>query len=440
MKKLTLLFLGMLLITNCDSDYDNDDNSNVGVDPIVNDVNLENNVNFGQVLTDSEGNTLYFFANDAVGGISNCNGGCADTWPPFFASDLNLDTGLLSSDFTIITRDDNASQLAYKGYPLYRFSNDASPGDINGDGVGGVWFVAKPDYAIMVSRQQLVGQDNSNNLIDLLEDGMQGQGETLYITDERGNTLYRFSNDNNLINNFTASDFSNDGIWPIYSSQNLAVPSIFDVDDFQLIDVFGQEQLTYKGWPLYGFGQDSDKGDTFGVGFPQPGIWFITNNNTATAPETSNVVYDEDADGDLSNAFDNPEGPFTLSEGSNIFISDQQGDPRDVDYITIVVPGGHELSALTLTDYVADNGNQAFIGIVNGSSFPNDANNTGAGDLLGGKTYGAQDLNADILPAIGNLSGSQEFSGPLPAGTYSIWLNQTGPNSKPTFDFTVSEI
>jgi predicted lipoprotein with Yx(FWY)xxD motif len=30
------------------------------------------------------------------------------------------------------------------GKPLYRYAGDAQAGDVNGDGVGGVWHVAKP--------------------------------------------------------------------------------------------------------------------------------------------------------------------------------------------------------------------------------------------------------------------------------------------------------
>ena len=41
-------------------------------------------------------------------------------------------------------RDDGAKQLAYKGKPLYYWSKDQKPGDRTGDGVNGVWHVAKP--------------------------------------------------------------------------------------------------------------------------------------------------------------------------------------------------------------------------------------------------------------------------------------------------------
>ncbi|HGG05709.1 MAG TPA: hypothetical protein ENK28_09650 [Aliiroseovarius sp.] len=34
--------------------------------------------------------------------------------------------------------------MAYRGQPLYLYAGDSKPGDINGDGVAGVWHLAKP--------------------------------------------------------------------------------------------------------------------------------------------------------------------------------------------------------------------------------------------------------------------------------------------------------
>jgi predicted lipoprotein with Yx(FWY)xxD motif len=47
-------------------------------------------------------------------------------------------------EYTMLTRGDGSNQWAYKDKPLYRFAKDQKPGDLTGDGVGGVWHVAKP--------------------------------------------------------------------------------------------------------------------------------------------------------------------------------------------------------------------------------------------------------------------------------------------------------
>ena len=92
-------------------------------------------------LANAAGMTLYTFDKDTAGnGKSACNGPCAASWPPLLATA----TDKASGDYTIVTRDDGAKQWAYKGKPLYLWVNDKKPGDKTGDGVGGVWKIAKP--------------------------------------------------------------------------------------------------------------------------------------------------------------------------------------------------------------------------------------------------------------------------------------------------------
>ena len=181
----------------------------------------------------------------------------------------------------VITRADGSSQTTFQGWPLYYFAGDNEPGDINGDGVNGVWFVAKPDYSIMIANEQLVGEDGNTYTSDY----EMGEENTTFFTDANGRTIYIFSFDEAGTNNFTNEDFSNNSVWPIYHTNIESLPAGVSEEDFGEITVHGQEtQLTYKGWPLYYFGQDSERGDTKGVSFPEPGIWPIVNTNTPEAP------------------------------------------------------------------------------------------------------------------------------------------------------------
>jgi predicted lipoprotein with Yx(FWY)xxD motif len=92
------------------------------------------------VLATSAGATVYTFDKDAPGtGKSSCNGQCATNWPPLAAQASDAPAG----DWTIVTRDDGAKQWAYKGRPLYTFAKDEKPGDVAGDGKGGVWHVVR---------------------------------------------------------------------------------------------------------------------------------------------------------------------------------------------------------------------------------------------------------------------------------------------------------
>ena len=104
--------------------------------------------------------------------------------------------------FGSITREDGAQQTTFKGWPLYLFASDTAPGDVNGDGSGGVWFVAKPDYSIMITRAQLVGRDSDGNESNLTSNYEPGDEQTFYMANASGRTIYRFSNDLKDTNNF----------------------------------------------------------------------------------------------------------------------------------------------------------------------------------------------------------------------------------------------
>lgn len=93
----------------------------------------------GDMLTGSNGMTLYVFDKDAAG-KSMCNGPCATNWPPLYAKDGDMASG----DYSIITRDDGKKQWALKGRPLYFWSKDMKAGDKTGDGFNNLWHVAKP--------------------------------------------------------------------------------------------------------------------------------------------------------------------------------------------------------------------------------------------------------------------------------------------------------
>jgi len=94
----------------------------------------------GKVLTNDKGMTLYVFDKDSPD-KSACNGPCAANWPPLIASAGATAMG----DYTIITRNDDTKQWAYKGRPLYNWKNDKKPSDITGDGfINGAWHIAQP--------------------------------------------------------------------------------------------------------------------------------------------------------------------------------------------------------------------------------------------------------------------------------------------------------
>ena len=288
LQQLNLALITLVVTTfflSCSSDNGSDDTTPTPPE-VKTEVKLSTSATLGSYLTDKSGRSLYFFSTDAKG-QSSCTGGCEALWPPFYVDNLTADklgAGLTFSDFGTITTASSKKQLTDKGWPLYYYAPVSGtdpygnagtntiekPGEITGDGFGGVWFIAKPDYSIMIVRRQLVGHDGKKYKSDYTV----GDGLTTYFTDAKGLTLYTFVNDNYKVNNFTAADFSNNAIWPIYETDKIVVPSILDKSKFSVITVSGKSQLVYNGWPLYYFGQDAKiMGANKGISFPSPGVW-----------------------------------------------------------------------------------------------------------------------------------------------------------------------
>lgn len=100
----------------------------------------------GEYVVDPDGHTLYIFTNDSPG-TSTCTDTCAANWPPFTlsAGEEAVAGEGISGTLATIEREDGTRQVTLDGWPLYYFAADDAPGDTNGEAVGGVWFVARPD-------------------------------------------------------------------------------------------------------------------------------------------------------------------------------------------------------------------------------------------------------------------------------------------------------
>jgi predicted lipoprotein with Yx(FWY)xxD motif len=93
-----------------------------------------------QVVTNSKGFTLYWFAPDTPT-TSKCTGSCPTYWPPVKgpATAMSGVTGTLGT----ITRTDGTKQTTYDGHPLYTYAGDTAPGQAKGNELnasGGLWY------------------------------------------------------------------------------------------------------------------------------------------------------------------------------------------------------------------------------------------------------------------------------------------------------------
>jgi predicted lipoprotein with Yx(FWY)xxD motif len=105
------------------------------------------NTDLGKILVDSQGHTLYLFAQDN-GTKSTCSGGCATAWPPLRASGKpTAGSGAKASLLGTTPRSDGQPQVTYDGHPLYGYQGDSAAGDTSGQDVtafGAPWYALSP--------------------------------------------------------------------------------------------------------------------------------------------------------------------------------------------------------------------------------------------------------------------------------------------------------
>lgn len=100
----------------------------------------------GKILTGANGMTVYLFMPDAQG-TPTCASTCAQAWPPLTVADAASLTGGDGLDASLLGTAEHpeaGTQVTYNGWPLYYYAADSAPGDTNGQGTGGVWYVVDP--------------------------------------------------------------------------------------------------------------------------------------------------------------------------------------------------------------------------------------------------------------------------------------------------------
>ena len=96
----------------------------------------------GRVLVDGQGMTLYVLSADGMN-KSTCSPTCLQFWPasaPGGTSKIQASTGQT-------TTPDGTPIATVAGHPVYTFSKDHQPGDVNGEGLqefGGTWYAVSP--------------------------------------------------------------------------------------------------------------------------------------------------------------------------------------------------------------------------------------------------------------------------------------------------------
>jgi predicted lipoprotein with Yx(FWY)xxD motif len=215
---------------------------------------------FASYLMDEDGRPLYMFAEDIAGsGESACLDTCAKEWPPFEQPALALDPEIIRNEVTRFHRQDGRWQSAYKGHPLYYRARELGTREISGDGVEGVWFVAR-DYLAFVSVDHSFAPAGS----DTFDAG--------FLTNGFGRALYVCFDDTPAdADGAPVSSCLGDCVRrrPLWSASERVrtsiLPSVMDPDDLsEFLRPDGAVQLVFRGWPVYYFSGDEKWGDTQG--------------------------------------------------------------------------------------------------------------------------------------------------------------------------------
>ncbi len=99
----------------------------------------------GDIVVDGKGMSVYFFTKDVKdSGTSACTGECLAAWPPLLTESDEPKVEGVTGTVGTITTPEGARQVTLNGLPLYYFAKDTKAGDILGQGVNDIWYLADP--------------------------------------------------------------------------------------------------------------------------------------------------------------------------------------------------------------------------------------------------------------------------------------------------------
>jgi predicted lipoprotein with Yx(FWY)xxD motif len=216
----------------------------------------------GDIVTDSDGLTLYIFSNDTPG-VSNCSGGCLSAWPPVLAA-LGATGGDITGDLGVITREDGDVQVTLNDLPLYYYRDDTTAGDANGQALGNVWWVVGAD-----------GVANDMAPVALAVNTHPVLGDI--VTDSDGLTLYIFSNDTPGVSNCSGGCLS---AWPPVLAALGATGGDITGDLGVITREDSDVQVTLNDLPLYYYRDDTTAGDANGQALGN--VWWVVGADGAS--------------------------------------------------------------------------------------------------------------------------------------------------------------
>ncbi|GDY33310.1 lipoprotein [Gandjariella thermophila] len=250
-------------------------------------------------LVDQNGRPLYRFDKDSNNpSTSNCDGQCAQNWPPVIVANnvdnsnnvninnnvnvenvinnINVIGGIDKSKLGVVKRKDGSMQLTVNKWPMYWFAKDSGPGQANGEGAMGTWWVAA--FNGTKAKDGAMPPTPGTTVIRAMPAGKFPK----VATDGEGFTLYRFDKD--VPNKASNCNGECAKAWPpVLAQDNLMLYGI----DRNLVGTItradGSKQLTLGGWPLYRYAKDTAACQTNGEAVG--GVWWTAAVNGKKAKD-----------------------------------------------------------------------------------------------------------------------------------------------------------
>jgi predicted lipoprotein with Yx(FWY)xxD motif len=97
------------------------------------------------ILTDGKGRSLYLFTPEKDGNVQTTPA-TLKVWQALVlpgAGAMAIGDPEVPGKLGAVTRPDGTRQVTYNEWPLYTFSGDTKPGDVNGQGVANQWFLVQ---------------------------------------------------------------------------------------------------------------------------------------------------------------------------------------------------------------------------------------------------------------------------------------------------------
>ena len=206
-----------------------------------------------RVLAAAGGKTLYTNDRDAQPGRSVCDAECAELWVPLAAPLIATP----HDEWTIVQRGDGTRQWARNGRPLYTYSGDFKPGDMRGDGWGGIWHAVAIQEPLPYPRGITIHDSPMGSVYG------DAQGLTLYVYFNSSRQLSISCNPGCMAANWkpalVAADAQPTGSWTIVIAPD------------------GSRQWAHHGKPVFTYAGDQGpgnvRGDKFGFTGDQGASW-----------------------------------------------------------------------------------------------------------------------------------------------------------------------